>query len=315
MMWKEKKYKKIKKEIDNKILSITQNKNSLIQDSIDDLVKSGGKRLRPLLVLLASEFGDIEKDKIYKIAAGIEIFHMSTLVHDDIIDDASIRRGSETVQKKHGNKMAVFLGDYLLSKSLEIFEENLSSISKKKLSKMVRLICEGEITQHTNKFNYDLTIVDYLKRIRKKTALLFSHSMYLGAYESNVRGKDLYHLYKFGLEMGMAFQIEDDLLDYNGKKDIAGKKTNQDLKNGIYTLPVLLLLEDENERLKTINFLKENKNSEVLKLVHKKNKIKESRKLVKRFIFRARNQLNQLPANRVKKELSKIIDDQLKRNY
>ncbi|MGM0411584.1 MAG: polyprenyl synthetase family protein, partial [Bacillota bacterium] len=282
-MWKKKKYKKIKEEIDENILIITQNNSSLIQESINDLVKSGGKRLRPLLVLLASKFGNIEKNKIYEIAAGIEIFHMSTLVHDDIIDKASIRRGAETAQKKFGNKMAVFIGDYLLSKTLEIFEKNLSSHSKKKLSKIVRLICEGEIAQHNNKFNYNLTVVDYFRRIRKKTALLFAYSMYLGAYESNVRGKKLHHLYNFGLEMGMAFQIEDDLLDFSGDKDLAGKKVNQDLKNGIYTLPVILLLEDEKERKKIISLLDEKKYSEIIITINKKNKVAESRKFVKKF--------------------------------
>ena len=314
-MWKEMKYKKIKKDIDQKILDITHNRNSLIQESVTELVESGGKRLRPLLVILASKFGSAEKNKIYEIAAGIEIFHMSTLVHDDIIDDASIRRGSKTVQKKFGNKTAVFIGDYLLSKSLELFERNLSSHSKKKLSQIVRLICEGEITQHTNKFNYDLTVVDYLKRIRRKTALLFSYSMYLGAYESGLRGEMLFHLYKFGLELGMAFQIEDDLLDFSGKEELTGKKVNQDLQNGIYTLPLIMLLEDKKERFKTISLLNDENFSEIIKLIHKNNKVEESRSLVKKFIFRARKHLSQLPDNRVKKELSKIIDKQLKRKY
>lgn len=314
-MWKERKYKKIKKDIDQKILNVTRNKNSLIQESVSELVESGGKRLRPLLVILASKFGSAEKDQIYKIAAGIEIFHMSTLVHDDIIDDASIRRGSDTVQKKFGNKTAVFIGDYLLSKSLELFEDNLSAHSKKRLSKIVRLICEGEITQHTNKFNKQLSVTDYLKRIRQKTALLFSYSMYLGAYESGLRGEILSHLYKFGLELGMAFQIEDDLLDFSGEEELAGKKVNQDLQNGIYTLPVVMLLEDEKNRSQIISLLNNDNFAEVINLVHQKNKIEESREMVKKFILRARKHLSQLPDKRVKKELSKIIDQQLKRKY
>ena len=318
-MWKNKKYNEIKNKVDDKILELTANKNDVIQEAVNDLVKSGGKRLRPVLVILASKFGEIEENKIYNIAAGVEIIHMSTLIHDDIIDEAEIRRGEVTAQKKFGKKMAVFIGDYLISRTLDVFEDNLSKKSRKKLNKVVRLICEGEIKQFQNKNNLEISKLDYFRRIRKKTALLFALSMYLGAYESGVRGKEFHHLYNFALEMGMAFQIEDDLLDFTGESNVVGKKLGQDLKSGIYTLPIILLLENK-EYEEEIKFLLKLENEEqdikrIFELIDKSNMIKKSRNIAKKFVNKAQAHLQELPDNKTKKILLKIMNKQINRKY
>ncbi|MGM0438473.1 MAG: polyprenyl synthetase family protein [Bacillota bacterium] len=318
-MWKNRKYKEIKNKVDQRILEITKNNNELIQEAISDLVNAGGKRLRPILVILASRFGEIEEEKIYNIAAGVEIIHMSTLIHDDIIDEADLRRGKKTAQKKYGKKMAVFLGDYLISKTLDIFEDNLSKKSRQKLNKVIGLICEGEIKQFQNKDNLEISVLDYFRRIRKKTALLFGLSMYIGAHESGIRGEKFYHLYNFALEMGMAFQIEDDLLDFTGDKNLTGKNIGQDLETGIYTLPIVLLLNDEKYCEKIKNLLKvENENldkKKIVDLINQANSIEKSRAVAENFVKKAKCHLEELPDNKTKKFLLKIMEKQIDRRY
>lgn len=318
-MWKNKKYKEMKEKVDKRILEITANKNELIQEAVSDLVNAGGKRLRPILVILASRFGEIDEEKVYNIAAGIEIIHMSTLIHDDIIDEADLRRGKKTTHKKFGKKMAVFIGDYLISRTLDIFEDNLSKKSRKKLNKVVSLICEGEIKQFQNKNNLEISTLDYFRRIRKKTALLFGLSMYIGAYESGVRGKEFSHLYKFAIEMGMAFQIEDDLLDFKGKEDITGKNVGKDLETGIYTLPVILLLNNKDTAEKTQEILREEDNEiaidKINQLINNYNMIEKSRSIAEKFVKKARYHLYELPDNRTRKFMLKIMERQIDRRY
>jgi heptaprenyl diphosphate synthase len=307
-------------KINKKIINITSTNNRLISEAVNNLVQSGGKRLRPTMVILAARFGQNDPSKILEIAAGIEILHMATLVHDDIIDEAVLRRGEMTAQKQYGQKMAVFIGDYLLSSTYNVFEKHLSSNSRSKLNKIVRMICEGEINQFQNKYNYNITIFQYLKRIRRKTALLFGLSTYLGAYESEIRGQMLNNLYNVGLEMGMAFQIQDDILDFTGNKEVVGKKLGQDLISGVYTLPVIFLLHNEDYREKVIDIISdkhklENDLDYLAEMINDSKVLEKSKKLGRKFNDRARLHLENLPQSTACDHLHEIIDNQLKRRY
>ena len=292
---------------------------SLILDTaVQDLIEGGGKRLRPLVLILASRFGEHNEEKLLSMATGIELLHMATLVHDDIIDEARLRRGRITAQEKFGNDVAVFVGDYLLTRSYSLFIDNLSQHSLLKLNKVVKMVCIGEIRQYEEKYNLDLSLLDYFKRIRRKTALLFAISSYIGAYEAGVRGKNLYHLYKFSLEMGMAFQIQDDLLDFIGKEDRIGKENNQDLTAGIYTLPLILLLRNEKYGQKTREVL-EKKDLTIEDIALIQEMIRESgvldlsRGYAERFVERARKNLAFLPDNVAKKDIEFILNLQVQR--
>ena len=127
---------------------------------------------------------------------------MATLVHDDIIDEARLRRGRITAQEKFGNDVAVFVGDFLLTKSYSLFVDNLSQHSLVKLNKVVKMVCIGEIRQYEEKYDLDLSLIDYFKRIRRKTALLFAISAYIGAYEAGVRGKGYFNFINLPLRWG-----------------------------------------------------------------------------------------------------------------
>lgn len=305
-------------KIDAFMVNYCKSTSLILDTAVKDLLYGGGKRLRPIMVMLAGSFGDYDEDRLLRIAAGIELLHMATLVHDDIIDEARLRRGRITAQEKFGNDVAVFVGDFLLTKSYSLFVDNLSQHSLVKLNKVVKMVCIGEIRQYEEKYDLDLSLIDYFKRIRRKTALLFAISAYIGAYEAGVRGKRLFQLYKFALEMGMAFQIQDDILDFIGDEDTTGKEINQDLASGIYTLPVICLLKDERYSSRTRNILDKKDISRqdiaVLKEMFKESNVLEtSRTYVKKFLDRAIDYLKYLPDIEAKKDFQFILNLQLQR--
>ncbi|ACL70232.1 polyprenyl synthetase family protein [Halothermothrix orenii] len=305
-------------KIDEIIWEITKTRVGLINIATRDLVESGGKRLRPLLVVLSARLGDFDKEKIYHIASAIELLHMATLVHDDIIDEARIRRGEISAQSKFGKDVAVFLGDFMLSRAFDIFTLYLSRHSLRKLNKVVGLICEGEIDQYEDKFEYKVSIREYLRRIRRKTALLFGLSTYIGAYESGVRGRNLSNIYRFGLRLGTAFQIQDDILDFVADPEESGKAIGQDLINGIYNLPVIYLVQDEIFRDRAREILGKDRLSvsdvvDIINMVNNSKAINQSRELGKRYIEKSQKYVEHLPDERVKEELNFILSLQLNR--
>lgn len=305
-------------QVDDFIIEYANSRQKLINVAVADLVKAGGKRLRPIVMILASKFGDYQSDKLIKIAAGLELLHMATLVHDDIIDEATMRRGELTTQKRFGKDVAVFVGDFLLTKAYNLFLEHLSRNSVLKFNKVVKLICEGEVDQYQSKFAPDLTINDYLRRIRRKTALLFAFSTYVGAYESGIRNTTLSNLYNLGLEMGMAFQIRDDILDFVGKKSKVGKAVGQDLLAGIYTLPIVYLLDSKEDSKQVKEILTKESITEddvilISELVKDKQAFAKSQQLEERFLDRAHYHLAQLPKNEAKQHLNYILGYQVSR--
>jgi heptaprenyl diphosphate synthase len=319
LLIEDKLYKKICTEINNTIIKKTRSKRKIINSAVDDLISGGGKKLRPFLMFLAASFGDYNKAELLELGTGIEILHMASLVHDDIIDNADLRRGNPSAQKKFGKKEAVFIGDFLLSQTFDIFFDYLDKETLSKMNKSVRLLCEGEIEQSEQRFNFEIKIKDYYRRIRHKTALLFALSSYLGAYVSGIRGKKLSVLYKLGLEIGMAFQIQDDLLDFEGNEKHTGKLLAQDLKEGVITLPVILLLNKEEYRDKYSAYAGKRLNDkiieEIISDVKNSGVLAESREILMVFIKRVKRYLVQLPDNKAKKRLKKLIEVQVERKF
>jgi octaprenyl-diphosphate synthase len=200
-----------------------------------------GKQLRPaLLLLVGKQFGrGIGPDHI-KIAGVIELIHTATLVHDDILDDAALRRNVETVHRRWGERAGVLLGDFLYSRAFALSTEvpGMAAI----LSATTNTICEGELLQVENRFRPDIGEEVYLRIIRKKTAVLHAAACSLGAVLSGAGDAEARGLHAFGLDLGTAFQIVDDCLDYSGDEASAGKSLGTDLHQGKVTLPLLCLL-------------------------------------------------------------------------
>lgn len=315
-------YPIIDREIEEVKKQISKNakcKDKIIEKSILELLNSGGKMLRPAFTVIASKFGDYNEERVIALASVIEMFHMATLVHDDVIDDAELRRGKETVQAKYGKNYAVYIGDYLFCLCFRILATTSSIERGVDIdTKVMSRICMGEVEQLSSRFNKDVSIKDYLKRISGKTAELFSLSLYIGAAESSCDKKTCRLFWEIGHNIGMAFQIIDDTLDYVGTDEEIGKKSGNDIKDGIYTLPLLLAMKNNKEVFDKI--LKEDSYTDeearnIIEKVKENNGVEESIKIAEKYSEKSFKYINKLPDNEYKDILLEVTKKLLKRKY
>ncbi|MBA4697504.1 MAG: polyprenyl synthetase family protein [Legionella sp.] len=229
--------------------------NALIIDKIkaqsglaDDLgqhiIQSGGKRLRPLLVLLASHAAGYKGVEHIKLAATVEFFHTATLLHDDVVDDSKLRRGHATANQIWGNTASILVGDCLFTQSFQLLVDVEHHAILRLFADTAYQISCGEVKQLANRHNVSLSIDDYLDVIRGKTALLFATSAAIGALLTNAPKEIEHGLYTYGLHLGNAFQIIDDALDYCSDAETLGKNIGDDLAEGKLTLPLLYILKE-----------------------------------------------------------------------
>ena len=315
-------YPIINKEIEKVKAQINKNakcKDKIIEKSILELLNSGGKMLRPAFTVIASKFGDYNEERVIALAAVIEMFHMATLVHDDVIDDAKLRRGAETVQSKYGKNYAVYIGDYLFCLCFRTLATT-SSIERgiDIDTKVMSRICLGEVEQLNSRFKKDVSVKEYLKRISGKTAELFSLSLYIGAAESSCDKKTCRLFWEIGHNIGMAFQIIDDILDYVGTDEEIGKKSGNDLKEGIYTLPLILAMKKNPEAFR-VPLEKEKYEDDdiknIINLVKENGGIDSSVELAKKYSKKAFRDINKLPDNEYKEILLEVTTKLLDRKY
>ncbi len=206
-------------------------------------LKSSGKRIRPILTLLTGKFYDYNLDYLLPMATAVEILHTATLVHDDAIDKSSVRRGRPTVNKLWGEEQAVLLGDYLFAEAgaLTASTGNLRAI--KLFAETLKTISSGELSQAVNAFNLKQSREQYFQRIAKKTAALFAMATESGAVLSRAPEESIQTLIEYGYNLGIAFQIVDDILDFIGTEKEVGKPVGSDLVQGTFTLPAMFLLQ------------------------------------------------------------------------
>lgn len=207
------------------------------------IATSGGKRVRPLLVLNSGLiFSEVTNDLI-NTAVAAELIHMASLVHDDIIDKSELRRNKPSVNKLWGNQYGVLCGDYLYAKAFNILSKSSSSSSCLRIMvEAIENMCDGEIIQAENRFNSNMTSEIYYSQISKKTASLLASCCSCGAIIGGADDSHIGSMYEYGINIGLAYQIIDDILDFCGDSKIMGKPQGEDLRQGIITLPVLLLL-------------------------------------------------------------------------
>lgn len=284
----------------------------LLQAS-QQLLRAGGKRLRPVFVLLAAKFGDYDFNKIKEVAIALELIHTASLVHDDVIDDADVRRGKPTVKAKWNNQTAMYTGDYILSQAIEritlINAQKVHSI----LSKTLKELNIGEIEQIRDQFNWNQNLRQYLRRIKRKTALLIATSCRLGAIVSNVPLHYQKHLERFGYYVGMSFQITDDILDFVGTKKTLGKPSGGDLKQGNVTLPTLYAMSFPKIKEKIVSSFKDENITEkslqtILQLIRSSGAIEKSISLSNLYLNKAKKELLQLPICSARDSLLQIAD-------
>lgn len=231
-------------QLEAELLSVIHSPEELITDMSQHLVEAGGKRLRPALYFMCAQNRVCEPDKLMPVAVAIELIHMATLVHDDVIDNSAIRRGRPTANSCWGNHSSVLIGDYLFAKAFSLVANKVSNQMLKVLTDVICSMCEGEINQNRSTFNADQKESDYLGRIAQKTADFLAASCELGALAANLSSAEVQAFREYGYSLGMAFQITDDILDITSSSEELGKPVGNDLRQGIVTLPVIYALEN-----------------------------------------------------------------------
>ncbi|ALX47961.1 heptaprenyl diphosphate synthase component II [Lentibacillus amyloliquefaciens] len=241
-------YGDLKKELDlieHALTDAIQANHGVLRESSTKLLQAGGKRIRPVFVLLSGQFGDFNIDRIKTAAVSLELIHMASLVHDDVIDDAKLRRGKPTIKHLYGNRVAMYTGDFILARALENITTMPEPIAHRVLSKTMVQLSTGEIEQIRDKYNWEQNLRHYLRRIKRKTALLIATSCKLGAIASGAPAWISEKLFRYGYYIGMSYQIIDDILDFTSSEAELGKPAGNDLLQGNVTLPVLYAMENE----------------------------------------------------------------------
>ncbi len=214
----------------------------LVEKIAHYIIESGGKRLRPLLVLLSSRSVGYTGDEHLKLAAVIEFLHTATLLHDDVVDTSDMRRGRSTANAKWGNAPSVLVGDFLYARAFEMMVELKSLAIMEVLSHATAVIAEGEVLQLMNVKNPDLSEAQYMEVIHNKTAMLFEAASHTGALLAGAQDPQQSGLKDYGKHLGLAFQLVDDVLDYQGDAEAMGKNVGDDLAEGKTTLPLIFAM-------------------------------------------------------------------------
>jgi heptaprenyl diphosphate synthase len=229
-----------------------QNDPDVVAAPMADLFSAGGKRLRPALVLLSARCGNYELNKLTPAAMAVELTHAATLVHDDVIDRAPVRRGRPTVAASLGDEPAIVIGDFYFAKAYEHAARTDSTEVVGVLARTVMEICAGEVRQQEIRYRYSTDVDEYMRRIEAKTATLLAACCDIGALLAGLPQQQRAALHEYGRLLGLAFQIADDVLDYLGSEDQIGKPTGQDIAEGFATLPLMLAKEDQTKQLEKL---------------------------------------------------------------
>ena len=296
---------------------------TMVEDIGSYIVESGGKRLRPLMVLLSSQVLGYTGDQHVKLATIIEFLHTATLLHDDVVDHSGLRRGKPTANQKWGNAPSVLVGDFLYSRAFQLMVDLGSLEIMGVLSRATNTIAEGEVMQLTNIGNCDLNEAEYREVIRCKTALLFEAASHTGALMasqqvSQIDAGQIESLRRFGLHFGLAYQLLDDWLDYRGNSESMGKNVGDDLAEGKLTLPLIYALEnaDATDQAMVRDAI-DSKNvdmlGDILRIVDQCGALAYTRTCAQREIETALHYLNQIPDNDYQQALMQLSHYSLSR--
>lgn len=282
-----------------------------ISKMIIDLT-SGGKMLRPAFFLLFSDFGPNKKttQELIPLAASIELLHVATLIHDDVIDDSPLRRSHPTIHTKYGRRNAIYAGDYLFTLYFELISRHLQHNTDILLNALsMKKILIGELDQMLINFNVEATTDMYFQEISGKTAELFSLSAKMGAIVSDGSQEIVERCQNIGHDIGMAFQIIDDILDFSSTSQ-TGKPVHEDLKNGVYSLPYILGLEAKNQRLVEVlskNQLSNQDSQMAAQIVIDDGYLNQAKKIAIQFTDRAVSEIEKLPKNHNRVILKNVV--------
>ena len=277
-------------------------------DAMQHIVRAGGKRLRPALVLLSCRLGDPDIDDAHRLAMGIEFIHTATLVHDDLIDNSATRRGITTLHEQLGAPPAIIIGDYYFAKGANLIAAIGEPRIDAAISNTVMTICLGELLQMTSHREYAQSTADYYRKIERKTATLLSTCTYAGGIVAGMEGERLEALQEYGHLLGMAFQIADDVLDYVATQDELGKPVGNDLRQGTITLPLMLALENRSLERKLRPLLDAEDFDAVVTIVRDSDAVSRAEEVAYDFADRARAKLDLFSDSPSRRTLQRVCD-------
>lgn len=301
------------REVEKELINIFNSSVTLIPTIGAYIINSGGKRIRPLFLLVSADLAGYKEYKRVIMAAVIEALHTASLLHDDVVDNAELRRGKVSVNRIWGNQITVLLGDYLYAKALHIsvLQENLQIMEA--LSWATSQMAEGEILQLMKAGDPTITFDEYIKIITGKTAGLIRASCRIAGILAKLPEQKIQALTEFGHRIGIAFQMVDDILDYVADESELGKKLGKDLMEGKITLPLIELIKKAREKEEIINIIESDSFSEeslsrILNYLRQYNCIESSMEIVKNYINKAKKALEIFPDSEARRRLFRMGD-------
>jgi len=308
-------------KVENTLELFTKSKNPLISEISDYLFKKAGKRIRPALLMLCARLFGYDGDEHILMSALVETIHTASLIHDDIIDHSDVRRGRPTVHATWGPNITVLLGDYLYIKTLNLAVQNKNREVIQILTDTSAQMIDGELYEYYMSRNLQLEEKDYLDILDKKTASLFRASCLIGGILCDTSEKERNLLAEYGRNLGMSFQIVDDLLDYTGDIDTLGKPVLSDLEEGRITLPLIYTLNHDGKKnrnritqlIQKKEFGKESKN-EILAIVEPNGALEYSYSKAESYALKSKSIINHFPSSIYRDSLDLVPDFVLNRN-
>ena len=285
---------------------------AFVEEASRHLVDAGGKRFRPLLVLLASRFADPDAPGVVPAAVAIELTHLSTLYHDDVMDEAVVRRGTESANSRWNNTIAILTGDFLFARASEITAD-LGTEATRILAQTIAVLCEGQIRETVGPADGEDPIAHYLQVVAEKTGSLIATSTRLGALLAGADAATVDVLTRYGEAIGVAFQLSDDLLDVTSESEQSGKTPGTDLREGIRTLPMLYALRspetpDRLRELLQAESLGDAEVEEALGALRRSPAVAEARSLLASYAEQARSAAAALPESPARSALDHLAE-------
>jgi octaprenyl-diphosphate synthase len=301
--------------------SKVNSKVPLVKNVIDYIIGNGGKRLRPMLTIMCAKLAGYQGDKSIAVGAAIEMTHTASLLHDDVMDNAEIRRGKTAANQKWGNLVSVLVGDYLYCQAMDILVANGDIEILRVVTDAISSTTEGQIHEITKTHQVAMDQVEYLEVITGKTAELIAASCHAGGVLGNITDELASSLKEYGLNLGIAFQLMDDVLDYVANEKDFGKACGVDLREGKLTIPLILALrkcsEEESRKIKSI-LIKDNTDedafNEVLEIIKNYHSIDDSVEIANEYIQKAKASLSCFRPSLEKESLISLADYVIERN-
>lgn len=304
--------------MEKKLVSAVSSREKLLTDICLHLVQGGGKRLRPIIALMAFKMmGGTKTRAIVEMATALELIHTATLLHDDIIDDGSQRRGRPSAYKRYGLGDTLVAGDFLFIKAFEFagkFDEKVVEWTGDACTNLT----EGEILQSYHSHNPEVRLKDYMEIVRRKTACLFYTGAKIGGYLASASKGHVELLSEFGLNLGICFQIMDDILDIVGTEELLGKPVGMDLRDGNPSLPIILAMKNGGKQVRSVfesRSCPSRRVASALDWIKKSDAIAKARRHSKRYALNAGACLKRLPFSQHRQDMETVVELIVERTF